>query len=38
VWYPSVKLVRQSGPGDWGPVVAAIARELAALAGAQAGA
>jgi len=28
-WYPSLRLWRQSRPGDWGPVIEAMARELA---------
>lgn len=28
-WYPSLRLWRQTTPGDWGPVIAAMARELA---------
>jgi len=31
-WYPTLKLFRQSDPGDWGPVFDAAAKELAALA------
>jgi len=27
-WYPSVELVRQDRPGDWGPVVSTIARRI----------
>ena len=29
-WYPSVRLFRQTEPGNWGPVVSRIAAELAA--------
>jgi Flp pilus assembly protein TadD len=28
-WYPSVRLMRQQQPGDWQPVIAQIARDLA---------
>ncbi len=31
-WYPTARLLRQERPGDWAPVVAALAAELAALA------
>ncbi|MCC7484462.1 MAG: glycosyltransferase family protein [Burkholderiales bacterium] len=31
-WYPSVRLVRQARRGEWGPVIAMLARDLAALA------
>ncbi len=30
-WYPSARLFRQSQPGDWGPVFAAVRRELETL-------
>lgn len=30
-WYPSLRIFRQTSFGDWGPVVAMVARELAAL-------
>jgi hypothetical protein len=30
-WYPSMRLYTQPEPGDWGAVVAAVRRELAAL-------
>jgi len=30
-WYPTMRLFRQARAGDWGPVVAEVARELAAL-------
>jgi hypothetical protein len=30
-WYPSLRIFRQSSFGDWDPVVATVARELAAL-------
>lgn len=29
-WYPTLKLYRQQNPGDWGSVVAAVARDLEA--------
>lgn len=32
VWYPSVKLFRQQSPGEWGPVVDDVKRQLEALA------
>ena len=32
-WYPSLRLYRQSRPGDWDTVVAEIARDLQSLAG-----
>ena len=31
-WYPSVKLVRQKRYGEWEPVIAAVAGDLARLA------
>jgi tetratricopeptide (TPR) repeat protein len=31
-WYPSVRLLRQRYPGDWGPVVEEVARGLAHVA------
>jgi tetratricopeptide (TPR) repeat protein len=31
-WYPSVRIFRQSKPGDWGGVIARVARELAVVA------
>jgi hypothetical protein len=31
-WYPSVRLVRQSAPGDWGDVARSVGKELQALA------
>ncbi len=31
-WYPSMRLYRQAEPGDWAPVFAAIAADLAGLA------
>jgi len=27
-WYPSLTLYRQTTPGDWGPVVAQVAKDL----------
>lgn len=30
-WYPSMRLYRQSAPGDWGDLVVGIARDLALL-------
>jgi len=33
-WYPTMKLFRQEGPGDWNGVVARLGRELQSLAGA----
>jgi hypothetical protein len=37
-WYPNMRLVRQSQPGDWGPVVEATRAALAARAGSKAAA
>ena len=31
-WYPNHRIHRQSAPGDWGTVVAAVVRDVAALA------
>jgi hypothetical protein len=28
-WYPSLRLLRQSSPGDWRPVIAELANALA---------
>jgi tetratricopeptide (TPR) repeat protein len=33
-WYPSMRLFRQSGPGDWSPVVTQICEELRTMAAA----
>ncbi len=33
-WYPTLQLYHQSRPGDWGPVLAEVARDLRVLAGA----
>jgi tetratricopeptide (TPR) repeat protein len=33
IWYPSMRLFRQTSPGDWGGVVAQIVREFRAIAG-----
>jgi ADP-heptose:LPS heptosyltransferase len=30
-WYPSIRLYRQQTPGDWGPVIAAVRRDLQQL-------
>ncbi|MTJ83362.1 MAG: tetratricopeptide repeat protein [Telmatospirillum sp.] len=30
-WYPTARLFRQTGPGDWAPVIDAVARSLAAM-------
>jgi hypothetical protein len=32
-WYPTMRLVRQQRPGDWGEVMGRIAARLAAMAG-----
>ena len=32
-WYPSLKLYRQAVPGDWAPMIAKVADDLAGLAG-----
>jgi hypothetical protein len=32
-WYPSVRMFRQQNAGDWGPVIAEIASQLARMAG-----
>jgi hypothetical protein len=32
-WYPTARLFRQSSTGDWPPVVAELARELAEFVG-----
>ena len=34
-WYPSMRLRRQAVPGDWSPVIAALATALPAFAGAR---
>lgn len=34
-WYPSARLVRQSSPGEWGPVVEAVADALSREVGAR---
>lgn len=34
-WYPSMRLFRQAGAGDWAAVVARVRREIAALAAAR---
>jgi ADP-heptose:LPS heptosyltransferase len=31
-WYPNLRIFRQKRPGEWGPVVARVARALAVLA------
>ena len=32
-WYPSIRLLRQAAPGDWGPLLARVCAELAAKIG-----
>jgi hypothetical protein len=32
-WYPSLRLYRQTTPGDWAPVIATAAADLAVLTG-----
>jgi tetratricopeptide (TPR) repeat protein len=32
-WYPGLRLFRQARPGEWGPVIARVAAELARFAG-----